>query len=125
MNVGEAVVAALELEGQAGVVDAEAAQHGGVQIVDVHGIADHVVAVVVGLAKGQAGTNAAAGQPEREAARMMIAAVVLPGEPSLAVNRAAELAAPDDQRVVQQAASTFAGSTLTLHPGLIWSSREM
>ena len=37
MHVGEAVVAALELEGQPGVIDAEAVQHGGVQIVDVHG----------------------------------------------------------------------------------------
>ena len=35
---------------------------------------------------------------------MMIAAVVVVRQPALAVNRAAELAAPDHQRVVEHAA---------------------
>ena len=39
-----------------------------------------------------------------EAARMMIAAVVLARQLALAVDRPAELAAPDDQRVVEHAA---------------------
>ena len=68
--VGEAVVAELELEGQPGVIDAETVQHGGVQIVGVHGVAHGVGAGVVRLAKGQARTNADAGRPQGEAARM-------------------------------------------------------
>ena len=48
--------------------------------------------------------DAAAGQPDGEAARMMVAAVVVGGQLALAVDGPAELAAPDDQRVVEQAA---------------------
>ena len=40
----------------------------------------------------------------REAAAVVVAAVVVLGQRALAVDRAAELAAPDDQRVVEQAA---------------------
>ena len=63
-----------------------------------------VVAEVVGFAERHARLDAAAGQPDGEAARMMVAAVVGRRELALAVDRAAEFAAPDDQRVVQQAA---------------------
>ncbi len=42
-------MAALELEGQLRVVDAQAVQDRGVQVVDVDRIADDVVAEVVGL----------------------------------------------------------------------------
>ncbi len=50
------------------------------------------------------GLNAAAGQPDGEAARVVVAAVVGGGERALRVGRAAEFAAPDDERVVEQAA---------------------
>ena len=63
-----------------------------------------VVAVIVGLAVGHAGLDAAAGHPHGEAARVMVAAIVLAGELPLAIDGAAELAAPDHQRVVEQAA---------------------
>src|SRR5262249_48842398 len=42
--------------------------------------------------------------PDREALGMMVAAVVLARERALAVDRAAELAAPDHQRLVEQPA---------------------
>ena len=103
-DVGQAVVAALELERQPRVVDAQAVQHRRVQVVDVDRVAGDVVAEVVGLAVGHARLDAAAGQPDGEAARMMVAAVVVGGQLALAVDGAAELAAPDDQRVVEQAA---------------------
>src|SRR5207247_9785113 len=45
------------------------------------------------------------GQPDREAARMVVAAVVVLGQGPLTVDSPAELAAPDDQRVFQQSAS--------------------
>ena len=43
-------MAALEFEGQPLVVDAQAVQNGGLQIVDVDRVGDDVVAEVVGLA---------------------------------------------------------------------------
>ena len=68
------------------------------------GFCDDVVAEVVGLAVDDAALDAAAGQPHAEVARVMVAAVVVLGQRALRVDGAAELAAPDDQRVVEQAA---------------------
>jgi len=76
VDVRQPMVAALIAEGQAAVVDAEQMQHRRVQVVDVDAILGDVVAEVVGRAVGIAGADAAAGQPEREAARMMVATVV-------------------------------------------------
>src|SRR5262245_31938853 len=59
VDIRQAEVPALELVGQAQVVHAEAAQHGRLQVVNVHGIGDHVVAVVVRLANTQALLDAA------------------------------------------------------------------
>ena len=50
MHVGETEVASLELEREAGVVDAEDGEDGRMQIMHMHGIARDVVGVVVGLA---------------------------------------------------------------------------
>ena len=49
-DAGEPHVEALELEGQAAVVDAQAVQDRGVEVVDVDRVLDDVVAEVVGLA---------------------------------------------------------------------------
>ena len=57
---------------------------------------------LVGVAEVQAGLDAAAGQPHGEGVDVMVAAD--PCSRDLAHRRAAELAAPDDQRVVEQAA---------------------
>src|SRR5262249_18031675 len=103
LDAGEADVEALELVRQTLVVDAEAVQDRRVQIVNVHGVVDDVVTKVVGLAVDDARLDAAAGHPDREATRVMIAAVVVARQLALAVDRAAELAAPDDERVVEQA----------------------
>jgi hypothetical protein len=48
--------------------------------------------------------DAAAGHPHREAARVVVAAVVLGVRPPGLVARAAEFAAPDDEGVVEHAA---------------------
>ena len=50
MHVGQAVVPALVLERQPGVVDAQAVQDRGVQVVDVDRVRGDVVAEVVGRA---------------------------------------------------------------------------
>src|SRR5258706_6202173 len=104
MHVGQAIVAALEAERQAGVIEAQAIEQRRVEVVDVDRVASDVEAVIVGLAEVLSAANAAAGQPHREAAAVMVAAVVLWRELALAIHRAAELAAPDDQRLVEQAA---------------------
>src|SRR5215468_3116433 len=67
-------------------------------------VRDYVVAVIVGLADRNALLHAAAGDPHREIARVMIATVIGLGELALAIDRAPEFPAPDDQRVVEQAA---------------------
>src|SRR5262245_58733504 len=97
-------MAAFEKERQTSVVDAEATKNSGLQIVNVNGIFGDVVAVVVGLSKGDGGLDSAARHPHGEAARVMIAAVIGRGEMSLAVNGAAEFPAPDDERVVEHPA---------------------
>ena len=74
------------------------------EVVDRKRVLDDVVAELVGLAVDLAALGAAAGHPHREAARVVVAAVVLLGESALAVDRAAELAAPDDERVVEHPA---------------------
>src|SRR5262245_2417587 len=87
------------------MVNPEESEDGSVVIVDVNRIADDVVAKIIGFAVHLAGFDAAAGQEHGEATAMMIAAVVRGGESALAVDGAAELAAPDHQRVVEHAAA--------------------
>src|SRR2546422_899598 len=104
MYVRQAIVSPLKLVRQLRVVDAETVQDGRVQVVNVDRLVDHVVAKLVRLAVRVAAPDAGAREPDGEAARMMVAAVVVGGQRSLTVDRAAELAAPDDERVVEQAA---------------------
>src|SRR4051794_28213960 len=104
VHVGQTVVAALIFERQARVIDAQQMEDGGVQVVHMHGVGGDVVGEVIGLAEGEAGLDAGAGQPDGEAAGMVIAAIIVGGERPLTVNRAAEFTAPDDERVVQKAA---------------------
>src|SRR5262249_33925221 len=104
MDVGEPVIAPLEAERQPGVSDAEAMQERGVEIVNVHRVLDDVVTIIVGGAVAHAGLKAAARNPHREAAAMVVAAVIRRRELALAVHGSAKFTAPDDERVVEQAA---------------------
>ena len=61
LDPGELEVEALELVGEALVVDAEEVEHGGVEVVDGDGVPGDVVAEVVGGAPGGAALDAAAG----------------------------------------------------------------
>src|SRR5437762_2435215 len=78
-------------------IEAHQVQHGGVDVGDVVAVLDGVEADLVGDAVGNAALDAAAGQPGAEALRMMVAAV------ALGTRRAAELRAPDDDRLFEQA----------------------
>ena len=81
------------------MIESQEVQQGGVPVVDVHPLVDGLVAIVVGRAVSDAPLHAAAGHPEREALVVVIAAVG-----PLPVRRATELAPPDDERIVEQAA---------------------
>ena len=74
-------------------------QERGVQIVNVHAIFDGPQAQLVGRADHLPAADAAAGHPHREAGRVVVAAVAF-----FAHRRAAEFAAPDHQRFVEQTA---------------------
>lgn len=71
------------------------------EIVNVHRIAHDVVAVGVGFTVDESRSNAAAGQPHGKTARVMISTVIIDRKFALAVARAAELASPDDQRIIE------------------------
>src|SRR5579859_7143291 len=104
MHVGQPMMTALIEERQPGVVNAQAVQHGRVQVVNVDRVASDVVAVIVGLAMRHPRLDAAAGQKDRETTRVMIATIVLGRQRALAIHCPAKLAAPDHERVVEQAA---------------------
>ncbi len=93
MDVGEAVVAALEAEGEAFVVDAEEVKQGGVEVVDMDGGLDGAEAEVVGAADDLAAGDAAACEPHGEGLDVVVPSGLVAG---LAHGGASELAAPDD-----------------------------
>src|SRR5262245_25427295 len=71
-----------------------------VNVVQMHLVLDGVKADFIGLAKRTSGLHAAARKEHREAERIVIAAIA-----GFAHWRAAELAAPDHERVGQEATS--------------------
>ena len=83
MHISQPKVSALEAVCPSRVIDAEAMQQRGIQVVDVNRIASDVEAVVVRFCIGDSGTNASSGEPHREAATVMVAAVVVGGRLSL------------------------------------------
>ena len=99
-DVGQTVIAALEAERQLEMVQAKQMQQCGLQIVDVDDVFDGVVAKFVGRSDGLPAFYAASRQPHREAINVMIATDQVT---RLALWSAAELAAPDDDRVFKQA----------------------
>ena len=82
-------------------VEPHLVQDGRVQLLDVERAVDGLVAELVGGADGDARADAAAGQPHGEAVGVVVAAGALG---VLGGRLAAELAAPDDDRRIEQAA---------------------
>ena len=87
--------------GETLVVDAHEVQDGGVEVVHVHGILGDVVTEIIGLAVTGAGLAAATGHPHGEATRMVVATGFGAVPFTLACDAAAELAAPDDEGVLE------------------------
>src|SRR5438552_6321757 len=76
-HVREAEVAALIFERQLRMVDAQTAQDGRMQIVHMHRVPYDVVAVIIRFSVRHSRLHASACQPHGEAARMMIAPVII------------------------------------------------
>src|SRR3954447_3951653 len=104
VDVGQAEVAAGVAIRQTLVVEPEQVEDRGVQVVIVHLVLDRGEPELVGPAVADAPLHAAAGQPDRISLGVVVAAVG-----PLGVRRAAELGAPEDQRVVEQAADLEVG----------------
>ena len=107
MHIGEPVIAAEVTPGEFFVIEAELMQDRGVQIMQMHFAGDGAEAEVVGFAEGEARFDAATGEPGAKALGLMLAAVFLDGRGAAEVltpRRATELAAPDDERVFEEAA---------------------
>jgi len=98
VHVRQSEIAALEPIGQLGMVESQQVQNSGVQIVHVHLILYYLEAELVAFSHRHAGLDAAACHPHRERVGMMIAAIA----PALRHRSAAELAAPQHQRILEQ-----------------------
>ena len=107
VDVGESVIAAEVASGEFEVIDAEQVEQGGVEIVDVDSTGHDAVAEVIGFAVGEAGFDSAAGHPGAEALGLVFASVLIDGgfaAEVLAPGGASKLAAPEHERVFEQAA---------------------
>jgi hypothetical protein len=105
MHVGEPEIAALETEGQFGVIETEQVEDGGLKVMDVDAILDGVEAKLVRFTKGDTRADPAASEPHRIGINVMVAAHIVAADVAdFAHRRSAELAAPDDERVIEQAA---------------------
>ena len=100
-DVGQAVVSSFMAEGETFMIHAHGVQQGGVQVVDVHGIAHDVIAELIGFSVDHAFLQTAAGHPDGEAAWVVVASEVVGGDVALTVGGAAEFASPDDERFVE------------------------
>ncbi len=90
------MVEALEAEGEAIVIHAEAFEDGGIEVADVNGVFNDVVGVVVGGAVADARFDSATRNPHAETATMVVAACA---ELPLAINGASKFTAPDNKGV--------------------------
>ena len=85
------------------MVDAHEVQNGRLDVVDVHRVFDDVEPVVVRFAVHVSTSDSAAGHPQREGSPMMVPPIIVRLWLTLCVRRAPEFAAPDDERIFQQA----------------------
>src|SRR5437016_13337438 len=85
--------------------DAQAMEHGGVEIMNVDRIFGDVIAEIIGFSESEAALDSASGHPQAEAARVMVASEAGFGYLPLAVSGAAEFAAPNDQSIFEETTS--------------------
>jgi hypothetical protein len=80
MNIGQAIASALVLEGQFFVINAHQVHNGCLKIVDMHRVFLDVIAKIVGLTKHKTLFHPGSCHPNRVAARVMVAAIIVAGE---------------------------------------------
>ena len=100
-HAGQANVQTTETVTEAGMVDAQTMQQGGVKISQVDGLLGNVVGEVVGATLFNAPFNAAACHPAGKAAAMMVAAGTGVAESALAEGGAAKFGHKQHQRIFQ------------------------
>src|ERR1041385_2666299 len=74
---GELLLEPLKLKGESLMIHAQQAKHSGIEIANMNRILDDVIAEIIGLPVNVTRFRSASGHPCGEAARMMIAAVVV------------------------------------------------
>ena len=99
-HIRQSPLHAVVLEGEALVVEAEEVEDGGVEVVERVDVLHRALAEVVGHAVADAGLHARAREPAGEAIGVVVAAL----RALLEEGHPAKLRAPDDERVLQQAA---------------------
>ena len=104
MYISQPVSPALELKRKPLVIHAQLVENRGVQVVYADWILHDVISVIVSSTVYLSGPDAAAGHPDGEATRVMIATVVGWTEAPLAVHCATKFSAPDHQRFIEEAA---------------------
>src|SRR5205807_10384212 len=111
VHVSQPEIAAGVTEDQVFVIQAEQVENRRLQIVHVDLVLHDMEAKLIGSAVSEAALDATAGHPDGKGLRMMIAA-----EPAAQSRigfdhrRTAELAAPDDQRLIEQTPSFEVGN---------------
>jgi len=104
VDVGEAVVSALEPVGEPGVVQAQQVQDRRLDVVNMHWVFNDVETELVGRAQGETRLEATASHEHRVGERVVVATQVGAGRgAALAKRGAAELTHPDHQRLIQEA----------------------
>src|SRR6185295_7123111 len=104
-HIRKPIIAALKAIRELGMIETEAMQNGGLQVMHVHLVLRHMIAQVVGLTIADARLDSAPSHPNAEGMGMMIApdqflflaAILVHGRPP-------EFAAPDNQCVLEHAA---------------------
>src|ERR1700679_1766322 len=102
--VRQAEISSTITVGKLGVIDTHQVENGGVQVVHMHPLIDALPPEIIGGAIGHPALHAAAGQPDCEAVRIVIAPVMHLAAHEAAAHfyhrRSAELGATHDQSLV-------------------------
>ena len=101
-NIRQPVPATQVFKNQFFMIQAQLMQNSGLKIVHMHRIFDDIVAKLVGFAIHNSWFNTTARHPDPEAARMMIASIIIFGQFALTIVGTAKFTAPDHQCFIQQ-----------------------
>ena len=96
VDIRQSLIASLAAEAKRVEIKPKQVKYGGVKVGDVTAAGDRVVSEVIGRAVGLASFNAAAGEPDRETVRVVVASIL-----ALCSGSASELAAPYNQGLIK------------------------